>query len=106
MDSNAISLQERVQKLINEYTEMKAKLAKSQEHVATLTEENKQLIKQMDDINRNQGGLQKENQDLMEELTILEKKYQDLQQTMVGFESIATDAISKIDSIFPELDDK
>ena len=105
MDSNAISLQERVQKLINEYTEMKARLGKSQEQLAALTEENKELIKQIDEINRHQGNLQKENQDLQEELKTIEKKYQDLQQTMVGFESIATDAISKIDSIFPDLED-
>lgn len=105
MDSNAMSLQERVQKLINEYTEMKAKLGKTEEQLAMLTEENKQLIKQIDEINRHQGNMQKENDDLLEELTTLEKKYQDLQQTMVGFESIATDAISKIDSIFPDLEE-
>ena len=106
MDSNAMSLQERVQKLINEYTGMKAQLAKSQEQLALLAEENKQLISQIDDINRKQSGLQTENQDLLEELAAMEKKYHDLQQTMVGFESIATDAISKIDSIFPDLEDK
>lgn len=105
MESHAINLQDKIQKLIDQYTEGKAKLAAAEEQLETLGMENLELIAQIDTINQHQTALQEKNRQLEEQLRAMEAKYNELQSTVTGFESIATDAISKIDSIFPDLDE-
>lgn len=102
MDNNAFSLQDKIQKLIDQYTLDKQKLADVEEMNTLLTEENMQLIKQIDEMNATQAQNLERNQNLETQLKAMESKYNELQKTLNGFESIATDAISKIDSIFPE----
>lgn len=104
MEIQAISLQEKIQKLIDQYTEAKRRLEVLEQQVNELTEENVQLIGQIDSGNAGQAVLQERNRDLEEKVKQLEAKCHDLQAAMDGFQDIATDAISKIDSIFPDLD--
>ncbi len=105
MESNAISLQEKIQKLIDQYTKDKKKLASLEEENATLKEQSLQLIKQIEEMNQTQSGSSGRIKELEKQLKDLEGKYQELQQTLSGFETIAGNAISKIDSIFPELNE-
>ncbi|MDP2173714.1 MAG: hypothetical protein Q8M98_04905 [Candidatus Cloacimonadaceae bacterium] len=102
MENQAYSLQDKIQKLIDQYTLDKQKLAELDEKNNLLTEENMQLIKQIDGVNLSQAQIQERTQQLDTQLKSLESKYLELQKTLSGFELIATDAISKIDNIFPE----
>jgi archaellum component FlaC len=43
-------------------------------------------------------------QELENKLKDLENRYSDLQSSVSGFETMASEAIDKIDSIFPDLD--
>jgi chromosome segregation ATPase len=103
MENNAISLQEKIQKLIDSYQQDKKKISALEEQNATLTEENMQLIKQIDGFNQARSGSDSRIRELEDQLRALDKKYKDLEQAVSGFETIATDAISKIDSIIPDL---
>ena len=103
MESPVVNLQDKIQKLIDQYTQDKQKLEILQEQNIQLTEENTQLFAQ---IEANDGASQEltaKYQALQEEQAILEKKYQELQAIFAGFENIAENAIKKIDDIFPLL---
>lgn len=104
MESNAISLQDKIQKLIDSYTQARKKLTALEEQNATLTEENMQLIKQIDGFNEAQSGSAAKIKELEDQLKALQKNYQELENTVSGIDKIATDAISKLDSIIPDLD--
>jgi len=106
MEIQAISLQEKIQKLIDQYTEAKRKLGVLEQQVEELTEENVQLIGQIDNGNASQALMQDRNRDLEEKVKALEARLAEMQSAMDGFQDIATDAISKIDSIFPDLDEE
>lgn len=103
METNPVSLQDKIQKLINEYKQDKEKLETLQKQNENLSEENKQLMAQIESMSETSSGSNKRIQELEVELQSLRDKYQELQDTVSGFENIATDAISKIDDIFPEL---
>ena len=56
MDINAVSLQDKIQKLINQYTEDKKKLDRLEEENANLREENGQLMAQIENINSSKNS--------------------------------------------------
>ena len=104
METNAISLQEKIQKLIDQYTLDKKKLDGLEEQNTHLKEENRQLMAQIENMNNANSGSASQVKELEEQIKTLESKYLELQKTISGFEDIATDAIAKIDSVFPDLD--
>jgi len=56
MDNKTISLQEKIQKLIDQYTKDKKQLVKLEEQNAELTEQNKQLMAQIESFSVSQNG--------------------------------------------------
>lgn len=104
MDTKAISLQEKIQKLIDQYTKDKKILTKLEEENANLSEENSQLMAQIASFNQSQSGTNSRIKELEKQYQDLEKKYEELQNSISGFESIASDAIDQIDLIFPDLE--
>lgn len=104
METSALSLQEKIQKLIDQYTHAKQRLTVLEQHVNELTEENVQLISQIDSGNAGQAELKETNRILQERVKELETRMSEMQTAMDGFQSIANDAISKIDNIFPDFD--
>jgi chromosome segregation ATPase len=103
METNAVSLQEKIQRLIDQYTEDKKKLDKLELQNNDLREENSQLMAQIESMNKSHSGSGDRIKELEQQVKTLEKQYKELQDTISGFEDVATDAISKIDSIFPDL---
>jgi chromosome segregation ATPase len=103
METNAVSLQDKIQRLIDQYTKDKAKLDKLEEENSLLREENSQLMTQIQNINDAKSGSAQRIQDLEKQVKTLENQYLELQQTLTGFETIATDAIDRIDSIIPDI---
>jgi len=104
METKAVSLQDKIQRLIDQYSQDKQKLDKLEEENANLKEENSQLMAQIESMNSSHSGSDTQIKELEQQVKTLESKYQELQKTIAGFEDIASDAISKIDSIFPDLD--
>ena len=74
MDNKTISLQEKIQKLIDQYTKDKKQLVKLEEQNAELTEQNKQLMAQIESFMRPKW-ISHENQELENKLKDLEHRY-------------------------------
>jgi len=106
MDINAVSLQDKIQKLIDQYTEDRQKLDQLEEQNNDLREENSQLMAQIATMNNSKDNSASRIQDLEKQLKTMESQYLELKQTIAGFESIASDAISRIDKLIPDLDAK
>ncbi|MFA7630778.1 MAG: hypothetical protein WCY21_01615 [Candidatus Cloacimonadaceae bacterium] len=97
-------MQDKIQKLISQYTEDKKQLVKLEKQNETLREENSQLMVQVENIRQSSSGNADKIRELEQELSELNIKYQALQDTVSGFEDIASEAIEQIDSLLPDLD--
>lgn len=104
MESHVVNLQDKIQRLIDQYTLDKRKLEALEAQNVQLTEENTQLFDQIEASGLVASDQETKLQILQEEYNALQSKYNDLQKMLSGFESIAESAISKIDSIFPLLE--
>ncbi|PKN80452.1 MAG: hypothetical protein CVU48_02115 [Candidatus Cloacimonetes bacterium HGW-Cloacimonetes-1] len=113
MENRAVNLQDKIQILIDQYTKDKKKLADAEDYNNALTEENLQLIQQIDEINKLKSisdakvleldaqlrTLQSQHHELQKQHQDLQQLHQDLEGTMMSFEDLANDAILKIDSL-------
>lgn len=106
METKAINLQDKIQKLIDQYTSTKKKVEELEFKVLELTEENMQLISQIDSSNNSTANLSQTNQMLEAKVKELEAKLAEMQSSVQGFSTIANDAIAQIDSLFPDLDEE
>ena len=106
MESPIVNLQEKIQKLIDQYTADKKVIAELNQQCAQLTEENMQLMTQIDDYAKQNGESDNAFKELQQEHDKLKAKYAELQSVLTGVESFADDAIKKIDDIFPLIEDK
>ncbi|PKN72078.1 MAG: hypothetical protein CVU50_08835 [Candidatus Cloacimonetes bacterium HGW-Cloacimonetes-3] len=101
MESHVVNLQDKIQKLIDQYTLDKKKLEALEAQNKQLTEENFQLFSQIEESSLNSNEQAEKLKVLQSEFNTMESRYNDLQKMLSGFESIAEGAIQKIDSIFP-----
>lgn len=105
MQNPILNLQDRLQKLIEQYNKDKAELDELREQNARLTEENQQLFVQMEEyaklVNDSDAGMKS----LAEEHEALKSKHQELEKMLTGIESFATAAISTIDTIIPLIEE-
>ena len=106
MENHAVNLQDKIQILINQYTQDKKKLADAEDFNSALTEENLQLIQQVEEVNKLKSaadakiaGLENNLRQLQQQHHELKQQHEALQGTMMSFEDIASDAILKIDSL-------
>ena len=106
MESNVTNLQDKIQKLIDQYTSTKQRVEELEAKVKGLTEENIQLISQITNSKDSTTQLSETNQLLEAKVKELEAKLAEMQNNVQGFSSIANDAIAQIDSLFPDLDEE
>lgn len=105
MENYAVNLQDKIQKLIDQYTAAKKKIEELEMENSLLADQNIQLIGQIEDSQKsNQAGAEQVS-GLEARIKELEAEQAELKTALAGFENIASDAISKIDVIFPELDE-
>ncbi|PKN75490.1 MAG: hypothetical protein CVU49_04320 [Candidatus Cloacimonetes bacterium HGW-Cloacimonetes-2] len=104
MENYAVNLQDKIQKLIDQYTTIKKKLEELQEENNLLTEQNLQLIQQIEDHTKQGQDAGQKVTDMERSIAELEKENVELKKALAGFESVATDALSKLDDIFPDLE--
>jgi chromosome segregation ATPase len=106
MESPIVNLQDKIQKLIDQYTADKKIIAELKQQCDQLTEENVQLMTQIDEYAKQNGESSDAYKALQQEHASLKHKYDELQSVLTGVESFADDAIRKIDNIFPLIEDK
>lgn len=105
MESPILNLQERLQKLIDQYTADKKVMEELKKQCALLSEENMQLFAQVEEYAKLSSDSDESLKSLQEEYKTLQAKHEELQKMLFGIESFADDAIKKIDNIFPLLED-
>lgn len=105
MQSPIMNLQERLQKLIDQYTADKKEMDELKKQYAQLSEENMQLFTQIEEYAKLCSDSDNSLKSLEEEHKSLQAKHDELQKMLFGIESFADDAIKKIDNIFPLLED-
>jgi len=106
MESNVTNLQDKIQKLIDQYTAVTQKVEELEEINKKLAEENSQFIAQLQNRDVATGEQEKKYKTLQDEYNILENRYKELQRILAGFETVAEGAIKKIDGILPPLDNE
>ncbi len=105
MESPILNLQERLQKLIDQYTADKKLMEELKTQCAQLSEENMQLFSQIEDYAKLCSDSDGSLKALQQEHKDLQAKFDEQQKMLFGIESFADDAIKKIDDIFPLLED-
>ena len=100
MESNVTNLQDKIQKLIDQYTLATKKVEELEEKNQQLTEENSRLIAQIQTSGKTTGEQEKKYKALQEEYNTLDNRYKELQKILAGLESVAESAIKKIDGLF------
>ncbi|HOD59409.1 MAG TPA: hypothetical protein PKH17_01505 [Candidatus Syntrophosphaera sp.] len=106
MESNVINLQEKIQKLIDQYTADRKKLEQLEIENNNLREENRQLMEQIENINKFHTGSESRIKELETQVKHLETQYKELQDSLAGLEDIASNTINQIDQLIPDLDTK
>ncbi|HRX76171.1 MAG: hypothetical protein PHU99_03310 [Candidatus Cloacimonetes bacterium] len=105
MESPIMNLQERLQKLIDQYTADKKEMDELKKQCAQLGEENMQLFAQVEEYSKLCSDSDASLKALQQEHETLKTQHEALQKMLFGIESFADDAIKKIDNIFPLLED-
>lgn len=105
MESPIVNLQDRLQKLIDQYTADKKEMEELKKQCAQLTEENMQLFTQIEDYAKLCGETETNLKALQTEHDALKQTHNDMQNMLFGIETFADDAIKKIDNIFPLIED-
>ncbi len=106
MESNVINLQEKIQKLIDQYTADRKRLEQLEVENNNLREENRQLMEQIENTNKFHSGSESKIKELENQVKLLEAQYKELQDSLTGLEEIASTTINQIDQLIPDLDNK
>jgi len=101
MENHVVNLQDKIQKLIDQYTLDKKKLAELEKLNNELTEENLQLMQQLEDYSKLTTDTDSKCQALQTEIDTLKARNQELENLLGDFDSFAGDAIKKIDEFIP-----
>ena len=105
MENYASSLQEKIQKLIDQYTVVKKKLEELQEENNILTEQNLQLIEQVENHTEQGKSSGQAIQALEAQIEGLMSENEALKASLKSYESVANDALTALDVIFPDLEE-
>lgn len=105
MESPIVNLQERLQKLIDQYSADKKTIEELKKQNAQLREENVQLMSQIGDYTKQLEESQGSLKSMQSKYKELETTHSEMQNMLYGIESFADDAIKKIDNIFPKLEE-
>ena len=104
MDTNAMQLHEKVQKLIEQYTLDKKRMAELETALIEKSNDNEALL---DKINKIQTELQtalNQNAKLTQDLNDINKKNEELDYTISSIELFANDLNSRIDDLIPKIE--
>ena len=103
MENQVVNLHDKVQKLIEQYSQDKKKLEEITRAHAQLKDENAQLMRQIETVTNQNSHSTDSVKDLEVQIASLEAKCQSLQTTLSEFENLASTAITKIDELIPSI---
>ena len=106
MESNVINLQEKIKKLMDQYTADRKRLEQLEEENNNLREENRQLMEQIENTKKFHSGSELKIKELENQVKLLQAQYKELQDSLAGLEEIASTTINQIDQLIPDLDNK
>ena len=102
MENHVVNLQDKIQKLIDQYTLDKKKLEELERQNNEMADENLQLMQQVEDATTQISDLQNKVKALEEELQANHAKKGELENLLNAFDALATEAIQKIDAFVPD----
>lgn len=105
MENHVVNLQDKIQKLIDQYTIDKKKLEDLDKLNNELTEENLQLMQQIEDYTKLAGDSDSKVKELESKLAEMQIQKQELESMLGAFDALATEAIKKIDEFVPSQKD-
>jgi len=103
MENQVVNLHDKLQKLIEQYSQDKKKLEELSLAYDQLKEENSQLMHQIETITSQNTHSADSVNELNAKIATLETKCQSMQSTLDEFEKLASAAITKIDELIPSI---
>ncbi|MDZ4121044.1 MAG: hypothetical protein U1C33_01390, partial [Candidatus Cloacimonadaceae bacterium] len=97
MENHVVNLQDKIQKLIAQYTLDKKRLEEMEKLNNELTEENLQLMQQIEDFTKMNSEHEIKITDLQTKLGAAEVKTAELDSMLAAFDTLATEAIKQIE---------
>lgn len=104
MDTQALQLHDKVQKLIEQYSKDKEKLSKLETELKEITNENINLNEKVNKLQNELRTAQDSNLKLNQERNQLTQKNQELEKMISAFEGFANDLNTKIDDLIPAIE--
>ncbi len=101
MESYAVNLQDKIQKLIDQYTIAKKRI----EELESENSVNRQILAQLEDSQKNVQEANVSIARLEAQVNQLQAENTELKKALSGFESATNSAIAQLDSLFPELEE-
>ncbi|HHV36263.1 MAG TPA: hypothetical protein GXX77_00285 [Candidatus Cloacimonetes bacterium] len=105
MENPVMNLQQRLQKLLDQYAADKIEIEELKKENTELKNANMQLMTQLEEYGKLRLQDDENYKAVIAERDELKKQHQELEQMLMGIESIADDAIGKIDDLFPMLEE-
>lgn len=105
MNNPVMNLQERLQKLLDQYAADKIEIEKLKKDNSGLKDENMQLMAQLEEYGKHQLQNDEDYKALVAERDELKRQHQELEKMLLGIEGIADDALGRIDDLFPLLEE-
>ena len=104
MDTQALQLHEKVQKLIEQYTKDKQKMAEIEAALNEKTTDNESFLQQINQMQQEIQILTEQNTELIQENNTMEAKKKELESMLSTFEVFANDLNSRIDNLIPQIE--
>lgn len=105
MENPIMNLQQRLQKLLDQYAADKIEIEELKKENTELKNANMQLMTQLEEYGKLRLQDDENYKAIIAERDELKKQHQQLEQMLLGIEEIADDAIGKIDDLFPMLEE-
>jgi len=103
-ENQTIQLHDKFQKLIEQYTKDKKRLAELEAALQDRDKDNSGFIAQINKLQSDLQQLRDTNSSLQQEIARMKQQNQELQSTLAGFEDFASDLNGRIDQLLPQIE--
>jgi chromosome segregation ATPase len=104
LDTQALQLHDKVQKLIEQYTKDKKRLAELEAELASKGKDSEGFSAQINQLKSEVQSLLEKNRQLEVKNTELTSRVQDMESMLSTFEGFAADINTRIDDLIPQIE--
>lgn len=104
MDTQALQLHDKVQKLIEQYTKDKKRLVELEAELASKDKDSDSLTAQINQLKSELQLLLEQNRQMELKNTELAKRIQEMESMLSTFEGFAADINTRIDDLIPQIE--